>query len=249
MWWPEDTPWLDPWITLSAMGAVTRRLHLGTNIYLAALRDPFTAAKSLATLAALAGERVMCGVSVGWIKEEYDLLGIDFASRGRRMNELIAVMRKLWTGEPVTHQGEFFRFEGALMHPAPSRPIPILCGGASPPALRRAALNDGWLGVPLKLEQMRAAVAAMQQIRREAGLPLEGFAPFASLVQPLTPEVVQELEAIGVHDATCIAPWLLSPWGTTNWIDDGDDVRELEVKQKAMTRFAERVLGRFARTP
>lgn len=246
MWWPPDTPWLDPWITLAAMGTATHRLRLGTNIYLGALRDPFTVAKAVATLAALCGDRVMCGLSVGWIKEEYDLAGIDFPSRGRRMDELITVMKKLWAGQEVSHQGEFFRFEHAAMHPAPARPVPIWCGGGSAPALRRAALNDGWLGVPLSLTQLKPVIASMQQTRREAGLPLDSFSPCVALAQALKPAVVEELQTLGIHDTTCIAPWMMSPWGATKWIDDGDDPRQLDVKKKAMERFANLVIRQFA---
>ncbi|HQR03569.1 MAG: TIGR03619 family F420-dependent LLM class oxidoreductase [Proteobacteria bacterium] len=245
MWWPEDTPWLDPWVTLGAMAAVTHKLRLASNIYLAALRDPFTAAKSLASVAALSGGRVVCGVSVGWIKEEYDLLGLDFKSRGRRMDELIAVMRMLWTGKEVSHHGEFFNFDHALMHPAPRQPIPVWCGGGTPPALRRAALNDGWLGLPLPLPQLTQTIESMLAIRRAAGLPEEGFDACVPLMQALTPEIHAGLAAIHVHNAVVIAPWMLSPWGEKTWIDAGDDIRDLAVKKKAMTRFAESVLSRF----
>lgn len=242
MWFPKDLPWLDPWITLTAMGCATRHLKLGTNIYLAALRDPFTAAKALATVATLLGDRVMGGFSVGWIKEEYDLLGLDFPSRGRRMDEMIAVMKQLWRGEEIHHAGEFFRFEHAIMRPAPAQPIPILCGGASAPALRRAAMNDGWLGVPMTLKQLRPTVATLQRIRQEAGLPLENFTVLAAYLGPMTPDALAELEAMGVHDMTVMAPWMLSPWGERRFVDEGADIRRLDVKTLAMERFAEAAL-------
>ena len=106
IFWPLDAPWPDPWVTLGAMASVTRELRLATNIYLAGLRDPFTAAKAAATAAVLSGNRVVCGVAAGWIAEEYALAGIDFASRGRRLDEQIEVMRKLWEYDEVSHEGE-----------------------------------------------------------------------------------------------------------------------------------------------
>jgi alkanesulfonate monooxygenase SsuD/methylene tetrahydromethanopterin reductase-like flavin-dependent oxidoreductase (luciferase family) len=110
-------------------------------------------------------------VAVGWLREEYQLLGVDFASRGRRLDELLEVSRKFWSGVPVAHRGEFFEFEEGIMCPAPRLPVPVWCGGAVPAALRRAARNDGWLGLPL---DRATAVPVLQTLRNErqaAGLP------------------------------------------------------------------------------
>ena len=134
IWWPDDMPWLDPWVALSAMGGATSRIKLATNIYLAALRDPFTPAKAVSSAAAIAPGRVVCGVSVGWIREEYLLAGVEFGTRGKRMDELIEVMRKLWSGREVSHHGRFFNFDHAIMCPPPPAPVPIWCGGGSPAA-------------------------------------------------------------------------------------------------------------------
>ncbi|MBW1886537.1 MAG: LLM class flavin-dependent oxidoreductase, partial [Deltaproteobacteria bacterium] len=134
IFWPLDAPWPDPWVTLGAMASVTQELGLATNIYLAALRDPFTAAKAAATAAVLSANRIVCGVSAGWIAEEYALVGIDFASRGRRLDEQIEVMRKLWTGREIEHHGEFFDIEHAILCPGPGgrrQSAGLAAGGAS----------------------------------------------------------------------------------------------------------------------
>ncbi len=245
IWWPDDTPWLDPWITLTAMGAVTKQLKLASNIYLAALRDPFTAAKAVSTAAVLTQDRVVCGVSVGWIKEEYDLMNVDFAKRGKRMDELIAVMRKLWTGGEVNHRGEFFDFERAIMCPAPKAAVKIWSGGGSKPALRRAALNDGWLGLPMTLAQLRPVVQTLREIREGAGLSLNNFDICFALAEPLTATIAAELDSLGVHNMLAIAPWMPSPWDVTRCVDEGDDVRKLDVKKKALERYANTVLKHF----
>lgn len=247
IWWPEDTPWLDPWLAISAMGAVTSRLQFVTNIYLAALRDPFTAAKLISSASALTNERVTCGVSVGWIKEEYDLLGIDFASRGRRLDEMVDVMHKLWTGRVVSHRGEFFNFADALMCPAPRKPIKVWSGGGSKPALRRAALNDGWLGLPMTVPQLKTVVDNMHAIRREAGLSIDTFDVCASLIEPLTQSVVEALQTMKVNNVVFISPWLMSPWDDQRWVDDGDDLRKLDVKKKALERFADVVIRKSSK--
>ena len=101
------------------------------------------------------------------------LAGIDFASRGRRLDELIEVMRKLWTGREVVHHGEFFDFEHAILCPGPSAPVPIFGGGASPPALRRAARLDGWFGVPSTREQILPYVEKLRQERESLLRSLE----------------------------------------------------------------------------
>lgn len=246
IWWPETTPWLDPWLTIASMGAVTRRLRFATNIYLAALRDPFTAAKAVSTAAVLTGDRITCGVSVGWLKEEYDLAGIDFATRGKRMDEMLAVMRLLWTGKPVSHHGTLFHFDNAIMCPPPAKPIRIWSGGGSKAALRRAALNDGWLGLPMKIAELKSVVAGMHAIRRDANLPIEGFDVCAALLDPLSPPLVNELQSIHVEHLTAISPWLMSPWGEMRWVEDGDDPTKLDVKKRALERFAKAVLQKFS---
>jgi probable F420-dependent oxidoreductase len=245
VFWPEDTPWPDPWVTLATMGAATAKIKLMTNIYLAALRDPFTAAKAVATTAIFNEGRVACGVASGWIKEEYDLLGVDFASRGRRLDELIVAMRLLWTGEKVSHRGEFFNFD-ALMCPPPKQPVPIWCGGGTKPAIRRAAHNDGWLPLPMTLAQMTEAAAGIRGIRRAAGLAMDGFTICFAPAEPLTRAVVDGLAAIGIGDIIVIGPWIPTPWDIAQWTDPGDDFRTLDVKKKAMRRYAETVITHYA---
>jgi probable F420-dependent oxidoreductase len=242
-WWPEDTPWPDPWVTLTALGVATKELRLATNIYLAALRDPFTAARAVAAASIFTNGRVRCGVSAGWIKEEYDLVGIDFHTRGRRLDETIEVMRKFWTGEPVKHAGEFFQFENALMSPRPTSRIPVWSGGASKAAFRRAASNDGWLGVPMMADALIATIEGFRATRRELGKQDDPFDICCSLIQPLTQELEARLEALGAHH-NMVLPWVVTPWGRAPWLRDGEDVALLETKKRAMERFAEKVIHR-----
>ena len=241
IFWPEDTPWPDPWSVLSAMGAVTTKLQLASNIYLAGLRDVFTAAKAVATTAALAGkERVACGVAVGWIREEYELAGVPFDTRGRRLDEMIKVMQKLWTGNTVDHRGEAFSFEGALMYPAPGR-LPVWCGGGTPPALRRAAANDGWLGLPLPLEDILETSRKLFAMREENGRAGEPFDICFALVGDPSRENLEALEAAGANNMMII-PWLNMPWGKMRWVDEGDNPASLDTKKKGIERFAREVI-------
>lgn len=243
MWWPEDVPWPDPWVTLTAMGVATEKLHVATNIYLAALRDPFTAARAVAAASVFTGGRVHCGVSVGWIKEEYELLGVDFHTRGKRLDETIEVMRKLWTGRAVDHKGDFFSFQGALASPAPAVPVPVWSGGASKAALRRAARNDGWLGVPQTIDQLVETIGTLRGMREEFGNADQPFDVCCSLIQPLTEEVEAKLEGLGAHH-NMTQPWVVTPWGRAPWLKEGEDVADLDTKKRAMERFANKVIHR-----
>ena len=240
MWWPDDTPWPDCWVTLAAMAAVTTRIHFSTNIFLAALRDPFTAAKSVATAAVISRNRMVCGVSAGWIKEEYELLGLDFAKRGRRLDEMIVLMRKLWTGKPVEHEGEFFQVRNALLSPVPDVPIRVWSGGASKAALRRAAENDGWLGVPQIKPQLLETVEDLERRREKYGKAGDPFDVCFSLIGRLDDETVAEFEEKGITKNMTL-PWIITPWGRTPWLKDDEDPASLDVKKRVMERFAETV--------
>ena len=242
LWWPEDTPWPDPWVALTAMGAATKTLKLASNIYLAGLRDVFTAAKMVASAAAFtAPERIICGVSVGWIREEYELLGIDFHSRGKRLDEMIEVMQALWSGQKIDHSGRFFDFKNAIMHPAPGR-LPIWCGGNAPAALHRAAANDGWLGLPLTLEQILQVSAQLMAMRRELGLADRPFDICYSLLSELDEDARQRLTEAGALNHMGV-PWLPSPWGAPSWADPEDDPANLDCKKKAMERYARKMIA------
>lgn len=143
--WPAKAPWPDPWVAIGAMAAVTSTLQFGTGVQIAPLRDPFTLAKAIATAHSMSEGRTRCGFGVGWLREEFDVMGIDFTTRGRRMDELLTVLRLLLTGDPVSHAGDFFGFDGITMQPSAAG-VPILIGGNSDAALARAAGQDGWIG-------------------------------------------------------------------------------------------------------
>ncbi len=238
---PPDTPWPDPWVLFAHLGAITRRLQFASNIYLAALRDPLTVAKSVATAAVLTGGRIVCGVSAGWLEEEYQAAGVDFEGRGRRLDEILVAMRELWSGQVVRHDGPLFRFHG-IMRPAPAQPVRIWCGGGAAPAMRRAARHDGWLPLPMTVAQADTALAAIRIMRRDAGLAQQGFEVGLPLAEPVTQQAVDAVRELGVHDLVVIAPWLPSPWDVQSWLAPGEDMAHLAVKKKALERYADAVL-------
>ncbi len=194
-----DTEFPEPWAAICAMAAVTTRLHFNTAVYLAPLRHPVEVAKALATAAVISGGRVGLGVGVGWVREEYEQLGRDFGSRGRRLDESIGIWRALWRGGLVEHHGEHYDFAPLAVSPAPPAPIPVYVGGGSPAALRRAAvLGDGWIGAGNAPEEIPGLVAELARLRREAGREAEAFDFVAAVTEPPSLDGLRRLEDQGV---------------------------------------------------
>lgn len=232
--WSADTAWPDPWVTIGAMAAVTSRLHFLTNIYVLALRNPFLAAKAVATAAALSGGRVALGVGVGWCREEFALAGQPFEARGARTDEMIEVLRKLWSGAFVEHRGRFYSFERVRMLPAPGAPVPIYGGGLSAAALRRAARLDGWVSDIHTRAELAEIIATLRRLRAEAGLAARPFAIVATCSDAFDADGIRRLEELGVtHYAT--APWLFY----------GGSWASLPDKVDGMRRFADDVIAKL----
>jgi probable F420-dependent oxidoreductase len=232
--WDASTPWPDPWVAIGAMAAVTERIRFLTNIFVLPLRSPFLAAKAIGTAAVLSGNRVAVGVGVGWMRDEFELMDQDFHTRGRRADEMIEVMRKLWSGEFVEHHGRFYDFERLRMLPAPSEPVPIYVGGLSPAALRRAArLGDGWVSDIHTTAELREIAAALRREREACGRGGEPFQLIAACSDAFDPDAIRRLEEIGVtHYAT--QPWLFGP---------GPRASAAE-KRDALRRFADDVIAK-----
>jgi probable F420-dependent oxidoreductase len=230
-----STPFPDPWTTIAAMAAVTARLRFSTMVYILPLRHPLEVAKTVGTVARLSGGRVALGVGAGWIREEYDALGVSFAGRGRRMNEMFEVMRKAWTGEMVEHRGDHFDLGRFQMTPAPEAPPPIWVGGLSKHAFRRAAaLGDGWIGTGQHPDEVPGILEQLHGLRREAGREGEPFEAIVPLVTPPDLDVLRKLGDAGVTATTC---WPFSyTVGPTSTI---------EQKRDAMMRFGDEVIAKL----
>ena len=137
----------DPLITLAFVAGKSRTLQLGTSVVIAPLRNPLVLAKQAATLDFVSRGRLILGLGAGWLKREFEYLGVPFNERGRRLDETLRVLRAAWSGVPVTFTGRYYTFEDAVLEPQPVQPggPPLWIGGSSDRALRRAAtLGDGW---------------------------------------------------------------------------------------------------------
>ena len=190
---------MDPWVTIAYLAARTTRLRFGTSVYLLPLVDPFVTARAVTTADVLSRGRIILGFGVGWNEEEYDDVGQSFSDRGRRTDEIIEILKALWTQPVVEHRGRFYSFGPVQFEPKPhQRPHPpLVYGGVSPAALRRAAQLDGIVFPTNDLDVIRSALDTIASLRAQAGRagPFEVTAPGPV---PLTPASVRRFEAAGV---------------------------------------------------
>ena len=174
-----ETPMFDVWVVLGAVAQATTSIRLATNVYILPLRHPFVTARSVVTLDRISNGRVTLGVGVGWLEEEFDAVGQSFHDRGKRTDEIIGLLRRLWSEDTIESHTEFFDFGPMKFEPKPRQKptIPIEVGGSSRPALRRAGrLGDGWIEAGVKtFEGLEEAISVINQARREAGRDKDPF--------------------------------------------------------------------------
>jgi len=205
------TPYPDCWVTIAALAQGTTRLRFLSSVYVLPMRDPFTVAKAVSTAAVLSGERLMLGVGVGWMAEEFALTGQRFDARGRRSDEMLEVIAKLFSGEMVEHRGEFYAFAPLQMQPVPRERPPFLVGGHSDSALRRAARHDGWIGVHYGLSEAPERLERVRRFRREAGRGALRFEAALALQEAPDRDARRRLEDAGMTILLHPAPWPADP--------------------------------------
>jgi probable F420-dependent oxidoreductase len=232
-----ETPFPDPWTSIAAMAAVTGRLRFATMVYILPLRSPLEVAKTVGTVSILSGGRVALGAGAGWIREEFAAQGVDFATRGRRMEEMIEVLRTLWAGGMVEHRGRFFEFGPLQMSPAPEAPIPIYVGGKSEIALRRAArLAEGWIGTGQSPEEARVLPARLRTLRAYEGRGDEPCETIVPLRVPPEAELLRRLEEEDGMTATTCYPFTYTLGPTSS----------IQRKRDHLLRFGDEVIARLA---
>jgi probable F420-dependent oxidoreductase len=228
---PSGWPWFDPFVYLAHLGARTDAIRLGTNVYVMALRNPFVAARSIQTLDLVSNGRVEVGVGAGWLRPEWEAVGVDMAGRGRRLEEAITVCRKLWCNDPVDHQGEHFAFSGLRFLPKPIQRggPPIHVGGETPVALARAArLGDGWIGRDHDLSTAAPLVAELRRLVAEEGRDPSDVEVTVRATAPSLGDLAA-WEQAGVHRL------LVSPWP-----GEGRDVTDLDALIEGLRAFVAR---------
>jgi probable F420-dependent oxidoreductase len=231
--WAPETPFLDPWVAIPAMAAVTSRLFFYTMVLKLPIRQPLLVAKAVGSAAVLSGDRVGLGVGLSWIPEEFEWLGSDYATRGARTDEAIAAIRACLAGGWAEYHGRFYDFGRLQMSPAPRQPVPIYVGGMTKPGFRRAArLGDGWISVHGPVEELTESIAGVQAALRDADRDPAGFEIKVIPIDALDRSAYDRLADLGATDA------IVMPW----WFYGGNPDR-LDDQLAAVDRFAETVIA------
>lgn len=193
-----DTPLTDVTVMLGHLAADTERIRLGTGIYILPLRNPFHVARAWATVQNVSGGRALLGIGSGWMREEFDALGIPWRGRGARLDEMLDVIELLWSGESVDYRGEHFAFDPVRFSGPPADAVPLVFGGHADVALRRAGRRgDGWFGPNIPLERTVEYRDRLEAFREDAGRGDEPFAYYVRLHGDLDASNVRRYERAG----------------------------------------------------
>lgn len=231
----DGKAFIETFVLIAALGAVTSTLRFTPFVVKLPIRPPALVAKQAGSLAAMINNRLALGVGTSPWPEDYELMGVPFARRGKRMDECIEIIQGLTTGDYFEFHGEFYDIPKTKMAPAPSQPIPILIGGHAEAALRRAARHDGWMhggGDPAELDGL---ITRLKQLREEEGRADDPFEIHVISVDGFTLDGIKRLEDKGVTDVIVgfRVPYILGP-----------DTEPLDTKIRNLERFAEHVIAK-----
>jgi probable F420-dependent oxidoreductase len=232
----EDKPFLEPFALIPALGAVTERLRFVTFVVKLPIRHPVLVAKQMSSVAVLTGDRLGLGVGTSPWPEDYELTDVPWARRGKRMDEMIDVIRGLTSGDWFEYHGEVFDVPAVKMTPAPTKPVPILLGGHGEKALARAArTGDGWMhggGDPSDLPRL---LDRLSELRKEHGRDGEPFEVHVISLDAYTPDGIRRLEEVGVTDVIVGFRW---PYVREQ------DAESFQTKVDNLVRYADDVIAK-----
>ncbi|WP_040779220.1 TIGR03619 family F420-dependent LLM class oxidoreductase [Nocardia pneumoniae] len=231
----EDKPFIEAFVLSAAMAAVTTTLRFTPFVLKLPIRPPVLVAKQAASVAALSGNRFGLGVGISPWPDDFEIMGVPFDKRGARMDECIDIVRGLSAGGYFEYHGEFYDIPPIKISPVPTEPVPILVGGHSKPALRRAAQRgDGWMHAGGDAAELDRLLAELDALRAEYGTR-EDFEVHVISVDGFTVDGVKRLEDKGVTD---VIVGFRVPYTTEQ------DTEPLETKIAHLSRFAEKVIAR-----
>jgi probable F420-dependent oxidoreductase len=230
----EGKPFIEPFVLMAALGAVTEKLRFTTFVVKLPIRQPVLVAKQAASLSVLIGERFAFGVGLSPWPEDFAVTGTEWTNRGARMDEMIEIIRGVTSGEFFAYQGKHYQIPSLKICPVPKQPIPILIGGHADPALKRAArLGDGWMHAGGDAAQLDAYLARLNELRRESGREKLPFEVHVIAMEAYTLDGVKRLEDKGVTD--CIV-------GFRNAYEK--DTMPLQQKIDALRGYADRIIAK-----
>jgi alkanesulfonate monooxygenase SsuD/methylene tetrahydromethanopterin reductase-like flavin-dependent oxidoreductase (luciferase family) len=230
----ETSQFIEPIVCMAWMAAVTTRLRFYPDVLKVAARQPLVLAKALSSLAVLTGERISLGAGLSPWKEDFSYNGMEFAKRGKLMDECIAILRGAMSGEYFEYHSENYDFGPMKMNPVPRKPVPIIVGGHSKPALTRAArIGDGWISANTDFATLEGLIRSLNLLRREHGtIGRKDFEIHGMDVAATTVEDFRRQRDIGVTDA-CTVPWNVDA-GVT-----------IDAQLDAVRRFGDEVIAKF----
>ncbi|NIJ15569.1 alkanesulfonate monooxygenase SsuD/methylene tetrahydromethanopterin reductase-like flavin-dependent oxidoreductase (luciferase family) [Sphingobium vermicomposti] len=234
----ENKPFIESFILATAIGVATKTLELTTNVVKLPVRPPLYSAKLASSIAALTGDRFNLGVGLSVWPEDYAAMGVPFAKRGKRFDECIAIVRGLCAGGYFEFHGEFYDLPSVKLNPVPGKPLPILIGGFSDAALKRAAHNDGFMyaGGNGGTDQLSAMIDKIDGYRAEAGTQNKPFRLFATAMGEIDVDAVKRHEDLGVTDM---------PIAFRNLYAVEEDRQPLADKMDDLKRFADDVIAKI----
>lgn len=195
----ETKPFIDPLIAVTAMAAATERIEFCTGVLKLPIRNPVLFAKEVTSVAVMTGNRFHLGVGTSPWPDDYEVVGLPWAGRGRRFEECIEIVRGLCTGEYFGFSGEFYEFPSIKLNPAPTEPVPILIGGHADINVKRAAeMSDGWMPAGMAEDQLRTIIGRLGELRKEAGRDQMPFQIHATTMDSFSVDGVRRLEELGV---------------------------------------------------
>jgi probable F420-dependent oxidoreductase len=232
----EDKAFIEPFVLMAAMASATERLRFTPFVLKLPVRPPVLVAKQASSLAYLSGNRLGLGVGVSPWREDYEVCQVPWKGRGRRMDEAIDIVRGLMGGGYFEYHGEVFDLEAVKLCPVPSEPVPILVGGHSEAALRRAARRgDGWMHAGGDEEELDRLLARLQELRAAEGTADRPFDVHVISMDAYTADGVKRLEDKGVTDVIV---------GFRVPYQQGPDTEPLQDKVAHLERFAESVIAK-----
>src|SRR4051812_26004212 len=195
----ENKPFLEPMIAMAAMGACTQRIRFDTSVLKLPIRHPVIFAKEVTSLAALLDNRVSLGVGTSPWPDDYEVVGLPWAGRGKRFDGCIEIIRGLAAGGYFEYHGDLYDFPAIKMNPVPSQPVPILIGGHADAHVRRAArIGDGWIAAGMPAEQLAVVIPRLHELRREHGRDHLPFEIHATTADSFSADGIAKLEELGV---------------------------------------------------
>jgi len=236
--WTPETPFVDPFVGISAMIGVTERIRFVTNVVKLPIRDPLIVAKQLSSMASLSNNRMSIGVGLSWIPEEFAWTHTDMRTRGKRADEMIEIIKLVCAGngpEWVEYHGKHYDFDRLMMSPAPDAPLPVYVGGLSEPGFKRAArLADGWISVQNTEAEITGAINSINTYRAEYGRADGPFEINALCTDVFDLDGYRRLADAGVTELQ-VVPWYFT----------GKDPEDLQNRIDSLTWWADEYIAKF----